>query len=287
MIETHKSLVGHIECDANAHMNVANYVRRFSEAGQNLFAMHGANAIRYNPANRHFRFHREMEADSRALVLSVQIGAGDHCGQVLHVMQDADRNTVTATCIDSDFECLPERLPVTRGGPPSKAKPRGITAGRYEPVDTDALLSMRQAIVAHRNRVLASECTGDGIMTDGDLVARFFESATQLWAYAGFEPLWFKDNDYGGAAVEMKLTHHAPIHADVDYAIVSWVPGISAKMLPLSNQLISVPDGNPLASISAVSIVMDRKSRLPVEFPAELRAKHESRFPGIANLVSF
>lgn len=287
MIETHKGIVGHSECDANRHMNVSHYVRRFSEAGQNLLAMHGAGEVSYRPTNRHFRFHRELEENARTLVLSAQVGAGDYRGQVLHVMQDADRGFISATCLDSDFPQLPDGLAGTMGGPPAKAKPRSIDAGRYRPVDAEELLANRLAIISHRNRVREDECDHDGCMADGELVGRFFASASQLWAFAGFDPAWFADNGYGGAAVEMKLTMHGPIRSGQDYAIFSWVPRMSSRMLPLSNQLVTVPAGKPLASISANSVVMDQKARMAVEIPEEFRRKHAARFAELAEMAAF
>lgn len=287
MIETHRSIVGPSECDGNRHMNVSHYVRRFSEAGQNFFAMNGAGATWYRPSNRHFRFHRELEENARALVLTIVVGAGEHAGQIVHVMHDADRGFVSATCLDSGFAALPPNLPQTRGGPPAKAKPRTIAAGPYAPADVGRLLDDRLAMIAHRNRVQANECDGDGRIDDGDLVGRFFASASRLWAYAGFDMAWFRDKGYGGAAVEMKLTIHEDIPVGQDYAIVSWVPRMSGKMLPLSNQMVSVPDNRPLASISAISIVMDHETRLLVEIPEEFRARHAARFADIAAMAVY
>ncbi|GIL02544.1 MAG: hypothetical protein BroJett030_24430 [Alphaproteobacteria bacterium] len=282
MIETHRSIVAPSECDGNRHMNVSHYVRRFSEAGQNFLAIHGAGAAAYRPANRHFRFHRELEENSRVLVVSIAVGGGAHRGEIVHVMEDADRGFVSATCIDSDFPELPTGLPATLGGPPAKARPRSIERGRYRPVDVDTLVARRLAMVAHRNRVAASECDGDGRMSDGDLVGRFFASASHLWSYAGFDMSWFRENGHGGAAVEMKLTRHADIAAGQDYAIVSWVPRMAGKMLALSNQMVAVPDNRPLASISAVSIVLDHDTRTAVEIPEAFRRKHAARFGELA-----
>ena len=124
-------------------------------------------------------------------------------------------------------------------------------------------------------------------MNDGDLVGRFFASASQLWAFAGFSMKWFADNGYGGAAVEMKLTLHEPIRVGQDYAIHSWVPHMSSKMLPLSNQLVSVPDARPLASISANSIVMDHATRMAVDIPEEFRRKHANRFGELKEMAAF
>ncbi len=287
MIETHKSIVGSTECDANEHMNVSHYVRRFSEAGQNLFSMHGAGDSWYRPANRHFRFHREVRSDSRTVVNSIRIGAGNHAGQILHVMQDAGRNFVSATCLDGDFADTVEGLPHTGGGPTAKAKPRSIPAGPFVPTDTGRLLENRLALVSHRNRVRGDECDGDNYMADGDLVGRFFAAASQLWSYVGFDMGWFAEHGYGGAAVEMKLTVHEKIRSGQDYAILSWVPRMSSKMLALSNQIITVPENRPLASISATSIVMDQKTRLAVEIPETFRKKYVARFAELGEMATY
>jgi len=287
MIETHRSLVDASECDANGHMNVSHYVHRFSEAGQNLHAMNGSGDIAYRPANRHFRFHRELVESARTLVLSVEIGAGEQSGQILHVMSDADRGFIAATCLDAGLPVSAPDLPRTQGGPPAKAKPRSIPEGPYEAVDTAALADGRLALVAHRNRVRADECDEGGRMRDGDLVGRFFSSASQLWAFIGFDMRWFGDNGYGGAAVEMKLTIHEDIPAGRDYAIHSWVPRMSSKMLALSNQMVTVPGGRPLASISANSIVMDHESRMAVEIPEDFRKRHAARFGALKDMAVY
>ncbi len=287
MIETHKSIVSSTECDANEHLNVGHYVQRFSEAGQNLFSMYGAGETWYRPVSRHFRFHREVTDNSRTIVNSVRIGAGDHAGQILHVMQDASRNFVSATCLDTDFAAALKGLPETRGGPTAKAKPRSIPKGPFVPADTDRLLENRMAIVTHRNRVHGNECDGDDCMADSELVGRFFAAASQLWAYVGFDMTWFVENGYGGAAVEMKLTVHEEIKSGQDYAILSWVPRMSAKMLALSNQMVTVPENRPLASISATSVVMDHKTRMAVEIPGTFRKKYVARFAEIGEMATF
>ncbi len=287
MIETHRSIVSSGECDANRHLNVSQYVRRFSEAGQNLFSMHGLGEEWYRPTNRHFRFHREITDDSATIVNSIRIGAGDHAGQVFHAIHDAGRNFVSATCLDGGFAIGIDRLPETLGGPVSKAKPRSIPGDPFTAVKVEELLENRLAIVSHRNRVRSGECDDDGCMADGDLVGRFFAAASQLWTYAGFDAGWFADNGYGGAAVEMKLTVHDKIRAGQDYAILSWVPCMSAKMLALSNQMVTVPENRPLASISASSIIMDRKTRLAVEIPKSYRNKYLARFSELQEMATY
>ncbi len=287
MIETHKNLVSSADCDANEHVNVSHYVRCFSEAGQNLFSMHGSGETWYRPLTRHFRFHREVRDRSSTIVNSIRIGAGDHAGEILHVMHDAGRNFVSATCLDTDFPVAVDGLPRTGGGPVANAKPRSIAQGPFIPVDTEELLQNRLAIVTHRNRVRGDECDGDGRMADGDLVSRFFAAASQLWAYAGFDMSWFTENGYGVAAVEMKLTVHEEIKPGQDYAIISWVPRMSAKMLALSNQMVTVPENRPLASISATSIVMEHRARLVAEIPETFRKKYQARFAGLGELATF
>ena len=287
MIETHKSIVGLAECDANEHMNVSHYVRRFSEAGQNLFSMHGAGDRWYRPAIRHFRFHREIRSDSRTLVNSIRIGAGPHAGEIFHVMQDAGRNFVSATCLDTGFADPVKGLPETGGAPTAQAKPRSIKAGPFVPTDSNRLLENQLALVSHRNRVRGDECDGDNLISDGDLVGRFFAAASQLWTYVGFDMSWFSENGYGGAAVEMKLTVHDKIGSGQDYAILSWVPRMSSKMLALSNQMVTVPENRPLASISATSVVMDHKTRMAVEIPETFRKKYHARFAELGEMATF
>lgn len=283
MFETHRDLVEQAHCDGNGHLNVSQYVRLFSTAGQNFLTKYGASALRYSPQNRHFRFHKEVLEHSRVAILSIRLGKNGQMtqsqgGSILHVLQNLDRAEIAATCLDSDFAIMWDKLPTTEGGAPVKAMPRSLSPERFDIANVGHLLDNKLALLAHQNRVTAQECGSAGHMDDHHMVGKFFGAANHLWPWAGFEPQWFKENQYGVAALEMKLTYHGPIRCGDDYAIVSWVPHLGGKMVPLSHQLVTQGAHRPIASICANSVVLDHNTRLSVDIPEKIRDRHFARF---------
>ena len=76
----------------------------------------------------------------------------------------------------------------------------------------------------------------------------------------------------------MKLTCFGNIAAGEAYDIVSWVPVMTRNVLHLANQLNESSSGKPVARICAASMIFDRKTRKPVEFPQPVQDDYKSRF---------
>lgn len=284
MIDTQFSVVSANECDGNGHLNVGNYVKLFSQAGQNFLAMNNAAMVTYRPGNRHFRFHRELEEGARLAVSSIRIAEGSEKGHLLHILRDSVKGVIAATCIDSGFGTSLDMLPQTHAGAPVKAKPRSISATPFKPVDADQLLALKLAKTAYLGRIQSVDCAEDGVMHDGEMVTRFFDAANHVWGWAGLDEAWMAREGFGMAAIEMKLTIHEPARALQDYSIVSWVPRMGAKFMPLSHQLVSSPESRPLASICANAVLLDRDKRMAVDVPASMREAHANRFDALRSL---
>ena len=287
MAETQRTLVAQPDCDANGHANIAFYVKTFSESGQNFLAKHGLQRLEYRPRNRHFKFLKELSENTCLRVSSTVIGRGSFAGFLFHILWDEDHDKISAVCLDAPFSEDLNGLPASRSGVPIYAMPRGITEPAFIPSDHEKLLSEKLAIRSYRGKIKPHHCSQSGLVDHHLLVEKFFKSAHHLWKFVGFDPAWFASNKLGAAAVEMKFTIHREISVGSDFEVISWMQSLRSKTARLSHQLISVPDGVPFASISALAIVMDLNSREAVEFPREQIGKFDRRFKDLEAVVNY
>ncbi len=268
------------ECDDNGHLNVQHYVGRFANPTRTVSGQHQTPCGEAAVQDMHIRFNRELLAGAETRVHSGIVGKGPYSGRILHCLTADDTASPCATALDMSGTIV-AGLPTIDRPAPEYAVPRSLPTDPYRAVDTDELLRKELGIIGASQVVEAADCDETEIMAAGPMVGHFFRAAMHLWQFAGFERSWFGDNGYGGIAVEMKLTRFAGIRAGRSFAIVSWVPRLTNNLLDLANQMVEVPSGRPVARICAASMIFDRKTRRPVDFPQAVRDYHARQFDGI------
>lgn len=283
-LQTCTGIVQANECDKNGHLNVQFYVERFISATQQcIFDEKVKPDSASFPTDMLFRFHRELLAGTKTNIRSGVVSAGDREGRLLHVLADDDGGEICATALcRTGLAC--DRIPVVDGLVPDIAAPRNLPSEDYEPADTAALLGKQLALITKRGTVDADDCGPSNALRTDLMVKAFHDAAMSLWKFVGFEDQWFSSGDYGGIAAEMKLTQFGEIEAGQSYEIVSWVPHMTKNVLHLANQLNEVASGRSVARICAPSMIFDRKTRRPVEFPEAVRNHYDRQFQAFSEL---
>ncbi len=283
-LQTCSDVVAAHECDKNNHLNVQYYVERFIKSvqrcGSNTDAQGKENL---NPRDMHFRFHRELLAGAGTKTYSAMIEPTEGQARVLHVLCDdaSDAPSATSLCLTED---TPDQVPTIAGSVPDFAAQRALPWAPYEPVDTQALLSNDLALTTMSGVVSDKECGETQALRTDLMVKKFHDAAMSLWQFVGFDPTWFSKGNYGGVAAEMKLTQFGVIDVGQSFEIVSWVPSLTSNVLHLANQLNESASGRPVARICAASMIFDRKTRRPVEFPQSVREYYAKKFAAFSDL---
>jgi len=100
-IETHRSFINAWECDENDHLNVQFYFKRFAEAAEVFAVTTGGERNSHSlPKSRHVRYLRELRDNASIAIKSALIGDGEMAGCVIHLLENLDENTVSATSVD-------------------------------------------------------------------------------------------------------------------------------------------------------------------------------------------
>ena len=265
--------VARYECDSNGHLNVQHYVRRILQASEAVFGRSPDGGVPYR--DLHFRFHRELMAGSTTSVASTERNSTGVPGRV-HVLSNFDGNMTSATAICA-FEHLRDLDQVDKNSIPKDALPRFLPVVSYSPVDTAGLLQRGLAIQTDPMNLTSLECDETGVMSLHAMVGHFYRAAMKLWEFIGIDEDWFDDNDYGGIAMEMKLTLYGSLVRGSSFKIVSWVPRLDENGLDLANQLVVLPEGKPIARICASSMILDRANRRPVKMPANIVETYQQK----------
>ncbi|NKB52642.1 MAG: hypothetical protein GKR97_10510 [Rhizobiaceae bacterium] len=283
-LQTCTDIVQPNECDKNGHLNVQFYVERFISATQQCtFEEKVKPQLALFPTDMLFRFHRELLAGNRTNIRSGVVTAEGSDRRLLHILSEDDGGKVCATAL-----CRPGsasgRIPIVDGPVPDIAAPRNLPSKNYEPADTAALLGNQLALITKQGTVDVDHCGPLKALRTDLMVKAFHDAAMSLWKFVGFEDQWFSSGDYGGIAAEMKLTQFDEIGAGQSYEIVSWVPHMTKNVLHLANQLNEAASGKPVARICAPSMIFDRKTRRPVEFPEAVRNHYDRQFQAFCDL---
>ena len=261
------------ECDKNQHLNVQYYVERFLRATELCVPDGSSNT---EPNDLHFRFHRELLAGDPTTIRSGVVRQGASDSRLLHVLAKGDGDAVCATALGNP-ERVNYEVAITDLGIPDIAVPRNLPKTPYQPVDTAALVASELALTTKTGLVCSDECDEAGGFRADYMVREFHDAAMLLWQFVGFDPGWFSKGGLGGVAAEMKLTQFRQIGAGSNYEVVSWVPQMSKNVLHLANQLNDAATGDPVARICAASMIFDRKTRRPVEFPQSVQDGYAGR----------
>ena len=264
LLETHRSFVNTWECDENAHLNVQFYLKRFDEAAHFFDALSGgAGHDAPLPVSRHVRYRAELLSGQTTRVRSAVIADGPAAGWVLHLLDDPMSGTLCATAIDAPSG-VEYRHRVT-AEEAREALPRSIDLPPQMPLARERILEFG-GLMAHRAIVPPAWCDAAGRMVEQHYVGMMSDAAPHVWDAAGVSIGWLKSKNYGRVAVEMKITHHRPIHAGDALELYSAPTAIEGKTVRLRHEILRL-DGEAVATSEVIALVIDLASRKSVPMP--------------------
>ena len=264
-LETLRGFVNTWDCDENAHMNVQHYFRFFDDASRIFSRSEGTGSGGdAPPRTRHVRFHAELFAGASIRIVSAQIAEGPFAGWIVHRME----NVQTAVLAASALEPQPETKPGHRADSDfaRRALPRSLAAEPETPQPAGDMIAAG-GLVSHRRIVRPAECGADGVMLEQFHISCFTDGAPHLWEHARIGTDWLTANNFGRAAVEMKITHHAPVHAGEALALYSRPVAVSGKTIRFRHELVAGGDSRPVASGEVIGLVFDLTTRKSVDMP--------------------
>lgn len=271
------------ECDENDHLNVRYYAHKMNQAIQVMLAGLGLPA----PAaalprirSQHIRFLRESRSAAPLRVDCSVTGRDGSELELLSVMvHNISGEALAAFLTRLDLAGLGlDAGSATLDTVPDFAAPRGLAPAELPapPASLEAALDAGFRRVG-RGVIGAEECDGDGLLLPHVYIGRISDGMPNLWAFmtADDERAARESGQLGGAALEQRLTVHAPLTRGAVFTQLSGVRSLGNKTQQMAHLLYDETHGRFAASAEAVGVGMDLTTRKAVPISDERRRRLE------------
>lgn len=256
------------EMDRNGHMNVRFYFDRFERAEAHHRLLTGA-GISPRRLSRHIRFHTELFDETAIFVVSEPVAGADE-GAVLHRLVAAEENRLSATALDHYDDAAPFGAAVNPA--PPECLPRSLASGPSpQPGSVEATLA-DHGVISYRTVVAVADCHADGGLTDRAAIGFASEGGPHVWNQFGLSTKWLRDNGYGRAIVEMKISWHGIAKPGDALISATRLTDVGAKAVSFRHVLYNAVSGASVASVETVGLTIDLKARRAVALPDDQRA---------------
>jgi acyl-CoA thioester hydrolase len=271
------------ECDVMGHMNVRHYVARVSDALGWLLLEAGlpppAGALPI--LDQHIRFLRELAPGAPFTILGGVIGqrgAALRCyAEIRHTATDAPAASFVT---DLDIGGAAPAAGAPQVALPAHAAPRGLSFDPPRPLPTRAEALQMGLAEAYRGAVRPEECDREGLMRPEGVIARVWDGVPNLRNRG--TGLGIREEGVGGAALEYRLVHLAPLRAGQLVTVTSGLRALGEKTTTWTHILHDGPTGAPVAAAEAVGVAFDLVARRAVAIPPAQRAALEALLvPGL------
>ncbi len=297
---THRGSVNAWECDENDHLNVRHFVAKANEGlpfalgelGHTPAALEAMGA-RPRILRQHMRFLREAR---KATPLTVMAGIAASAPLQVTVYSEI-RHSLTGAVLATlltDVALVSRRdgTPCQVLAPPAAARcevpphgaPRGLPAARrLAPPDRNELAAAGFVEIA-RGRVRATECDPEGELEPYQYVGRIADGVVNLMAqFQTEEELARRSHGVeGGALLEFRVEHRAPLRAGGLFTVHSGLRGVSAKTLQVVHLVYDEETRACAAACEGVAVAMDLRTRKAIEIPEPRRRRMEAGLVRIA-----
>ncbi len=258
------------ECDAMGHMNVRHYVARVFDALSWLLLEAGSRTAIVQ-RDQHIRFLREMAPVTPFVILGGVIGREGGVLRCYAEIRNAATDAPAATFVtDIDVGDASLSIDALRVVLPDHAAPRGLGFAPPRPLpDRAAALAMGLA-EAYRGAVHPEECDRDGVMRPDGVIARVWDGVPNLRNRG--TGLGVREEGIGGAALEYRLVHLAPLRAGQLLTVTSGLRALGEKTTTWTHILHDGETGAPVAAAEAVGVAFDLVARRAIAIPPAQRA---------------
>lgn len=288
MIVIGRGSVQQEECDVMGHMNVRHYVARVADALSWLLLNAGlpVAAQRLPVRDQHIRFLREMAPGTPFTILGGILGAGATRLRCFAEIRNSATDAPAATFVtdlgafdDAPLPALPGAAALTVARP-EHAAPRGLGFDPPRALPDRAAARAMGLAEAYRGAVRPHECDAEGIMRPDGVIARVWDGVPNLRNRG--TGLGVKEEGVGGAALEYRLVHLAPLRAGQLLTVTSGLRALGEKTSTWTHILHDGESGAPVAAAEAVGVAFDLKARKAIPIPPAQRAALEALLvPGL------
>lgn len=290
MFPTYRGYVNSWECDENDHLNVRFFVAKANEGLPFLLAALGRGpaalerlGARPRVLRQHVRFLREAR---KATPLTCHSGVARHepdrltvYGELRHSLTGMVHAAIVTelALVGRDGRRL--RIPEPRAehgcDVPEHGGPRGLArVPARTPPPREALAELGFAEIG-RGRIAIAECDASGELEPYQYVGRVSDSAVNLMirSQTAEEIARRGEGVEGGAVVEFRIVHHAPLRAGNLFTIQSGLAAVTRKTQHVVHLFWEEESSACVASCDVIAVAMDLRTRKAIDFPEARRAR--------------
>jgi acyl-CoA thioester hydrolase len=290
VLPTYRGYVNSWECDENDHLNVRFFVAKANEGLPFVLAALGCGSAaldrmgaRPRVLRQHIRFLREARMATPLVVVS---GVARHevdrltvYGEVRHSLTGAVHAAIVTELALATAEgrriAIPELRPEHRCEIPEHGAPRGLAGVAARAPPPRAALAELGFVEIGRGRVGLPECDASGELEPFQYVGRVSDSAVNLMIRSQTEDELAR-RGYGvegGAVVEFRIVHHAPLRAGSLFTIQSGLAAVTRKTQHVVHLFWEEESSACVASCDVIAVAMDLRTRKAIEFSDARRAR--------------
>ncbi|MHA6688045.1 acyl-CoA thioesterase [Mesorhizobium sp. A556] len=269
---THRNYVYPWEQDENSHWSAQFFIRSFSQASATLgLIANGRECAAAQTSIQHTRFFGELRGSASLEVFSARIDGGSFDGRIVHVMNEAGSNRLCASSIDK----LTFDVTAVSSVPEAQIRsllPRGLEPEGDGPWDTTSAVESRQGLVSYLGVLQRSDFDHTGSLLPATVHAQLSSGAANLWNYIGVPLKTLHSKGLGPVVAETKGNFYRSAAEGDVVRLVSWFDRMEHKTLRMRHQLESLADGQPLATMSSIVLLLDQTSRRSIVLPDFVQA---------------
>lgn len=290
VLPTYRGYVNSWECDENDHLNVRFFVAKANEGLPFVLAELGCGpaaldrlGTRPRVLRQHIRFLREARM---ATPLAVYSGIARHepdrltvYGEIRHSLTGAVHAAIVTELAlltpAGRVVPIPGPRPELRCEVPAHGGARGLAAAPVRSPPPRAALAELGFVEIGRGRVSLSECDASGELEPFQYVGRVSDSAVNLMVRSQTEDEIARRSDgvEGGAVVEFRIVHHAPLRMGSLFTIQSGLAAVTRKTQHVVHLFWDEESGACVASCDVIAVAMDLRTRKAIAFPEARRAR--------------
>lgn len=293
LVPCYRGSVNAWECDENDHLNVRFFLAKVDQGLPfALDALGLREAMQEQKAHpriraQHVRFLREARL---ATPLTAYAGLARSAAHGLTVYSELRHSqtaeVMAAVLTEMDFvtaDGTPRLVPVPHHAVmcdvPEHGAPRGIGADAAALRPDHASVAELGFVEIGRGSVAPWECDVHGELEPFQYVGRISDSVVNLMAHFQTDEELSRRSrgEEGGALVELRIVHHAPLRAGDLFTIQSGMAAVGRKTQHLVHLFFDELSRACVASAEGIAVAMDLKSRRAVELPEARRQKIAER----------
>jgi len=288
LVPSYRGSVNAWECDENGHLNVRFLLDKVDQGLPFALDALGLRPAEYGTLPRirsqHVRFLREARL---AAPLTAYAGLAARAGDALTFYSELrqSRTEKVMAAVLTEVELVgangKTRVPqdVVTCEVPEYGLPRGIGpgAGTLRPEQGSA--AELGFVEIGRGCVAPWECNPEAELEPFQYVGRISDSVVNLMAHFQTDEELSRRSrgEEGGALVELRIVHHAPLRKGDLFTIESGIAAVGRKTQHIVHLFFDGRTGACVATAEGIAVAMDLKTRRAVELPEERRRRIEAR----------